>query len=173
MKNKKGNVDAIKGFPAVVIGLFIVIVSLVLITQVGDSFTNNARNDASRLNNNESLTWAGNNTAINLLQLGVVPGSAAVYNNGVVVNEGSGTVNYTIDYTGGRITFLNVSTVTYLTNTLNITYSYYIGSYARNITRTGSTAVNTMNSYIPTVSLITAAGLIIGIVLMMFRRKSH
>ena len=56
---------------------------------------------------NQSLVWAGNNTAISLTK-SRVSGNFTLYNNGTIVNQNG---NYTVDLTNGRITITNQSTI--------------------------------------------------------------
>ena len=132
-------------------------------------------------NNNVSLTWAGNNTAISLGQSGVISSSFKLYNNGTIVNEGSATVNYTL--TDGAVTIINQTIAwsgtagsgapnTLETDTLNASFDYKFPSAARNTSTSGLAGVNTMAEFIPTISVVAIAGILIGIILIFFGRKN-
>lgn len=119
-------------------------------------------NDEARLVNNESLTWAGNNTAIGFAQVSVVGDSVVLYNNGSKVNKGN---NYTV--TASAITITNYSNVPeWVTSTLNVTYDYTIGSSARNATGKGLTAQNTFAKWLPTIALVIVIAIVLGILIV-------
>src|SRR3990167_10061224 len=71
-------------------------------------------NDAISTNNNRTLTFA-NNSARDLVDDNLISGSETVWGSlgGVsllALNKGAGVnPNYTIDYTGGSITFINAT----------------------------------------------------------------
>jgi len=110
------------------IGAFIIIlVGVVLIGAIADSVSE--MDDTIRLANNESLTWAGNDTAIALANADYILGSEIVYNSSY------GTLTSGTDYfmtRGGdssTITYTNVTADTYDTDKLNITYTHEGDNY--------------------------------------------
>mgnify|MGYP001604332660 CR=1 FL=1 len=120
---------------------------------------------------NQSLTWAGNNTRISLLEARTF--DLILYHNGSKINKGR---NYTVN--DDSVTILNESTSGvvgaqsgWVTNTLNASYSYYFGSAARNTTNQGLLGQTTFASFLPLVAIALAGALIIGITLRYFRRK--
>lgn len=121
---------------------------------------------------NETLTWAGNNTAMSLT-VGDLTGGNSLYNNGTLINQGG---NYTVT-TSGTVTILNSTTLfngtvtSWVTDALNFSYSYFSGSSARNTTTQGLIGTNTLASYVPTVALVAAAAIVIGIISMFFFRN--
>lgn len=132
---------------------------------------------------NQTLVWAGNNTLIGL-QPRIVTSSVALYNNGSIVNPGAGvSPNYTVSTNG--ITIINTSSGTgglsggpkginssdWITDKLNCSYNYYIGSDAYNSTQYGLAATTTVAEFIPTIAIVAAAAIVIGIILVFFGRK--
>ena len=153
---------------AIILGLGATILDKIKTTQTDTSTT---------LANNESLTWAGNNTLITFAQSPITVGSQLVYNNGTLIAAS----NYTIS-TGG-ISFQNDTTLyngsdgvqdttsLIVTDKLNITYSYTFGSSALNTTGFGLTGMNTMAEFIPTIAIVAISAVVIGIILVFFGRR--
>ena len=154
---------------AVILGLGGTILDKIKTTQSDNSAT---------LPLNESLTWAGNNTAISFLQESVDTSSVKLYNNGTLLNKGR---NYT--FSGNSILIINETTLfngsnftanvpnLLVTNAFNTSYSYNIGSSARNTTNFGLTGVGTMAEFIPTIAIVAVAAIVIGVILVFFGRK--
>lgn len=121
---------------------------------------------------NDSFTFV-NDTAQKLTQSNLVGGSEQVWNGTNLLNEGE---NYSINYTSGTITFLNTTTADgwyndSVTNGINVSYNYKIGSAARNATVTGLAAQNTFSSFFPLIALAAIGAIIVGIVIAYFRRE--
>ena len=117
----------------------------------------------------DTLTWAGNNTAIGFIESRVDTGSVILYNNGSSVNKGE---NYTV--TEGSITITNISGTKdpeWITDDINVSYNYFIGSHARNISTTGISANLTFASFVPVIAIVAISAIIIGLVLFMFGRR--
>ena len=128
---------------------------------------------------NQSLTWAGNNTAI-AFSAGdrINPGSVILYNNASKVNRGAGAqANYSV--TSSAITIINSSpggasgddSGSWITSDLNASYTYNFGSAARNATDFGIIGTTTMAEFIPTIAIIAMAAVVIGIILVFFGRR--
>jgi len=166
----------------VIIGLGGTILEKIQDTQADDSVTNL----------NQSLTWSGNNTEMPFTEGRVSTSTVILYNNGTLIAQGGGsgldgTANYTIS--AGGITFINDSEhfngtgddggetgniLTQLdTDTFNVTYSYNIGSQARNSTEFGLTGMVTFSEFVPTIAIVAAAAIVIGIILLMFGRRKE
>ncbi len=137
-----------------------------------------AQSDSSAtVSNNDSLTWAGNNTAISFIQSRISTSTVVLYNNGTKVNKGSGTsANYTV--TSTAITILNsslgpkgVTGSDWLTSELNASYSYSYGGVAFNSSNSGLTGVATMSEFIPTIAIVAVAVIVIGLVMVMLGRR--
>lgn len=167
LKNRQAQFS-INNLPSIVISIFVVAVTLGLLATILSSFKTNFKAENSNILPNESLTWGGNNTAISLSQSNLAEGSEKFYSNGTLLNIGR---NYTIDYAGGKITPLNESSFQWVTNQLNVSFTYKFGNYERNITGYGLTGTNTLASYVPTIALVLVAAIIIGLVFAMFMRK--
>ena len=128
---------------------------------------------------NQTLTWAGNNTNIALIADTVNLGGFILYNNATIVNKGGVNGNYTL--TDGGIIILNQTVggangedvASWITSDLNASYNYRIGSAARNNTGFGLDGLNTMAQFIPTVSIVAAAAIIIGLMLVFFGRRKE
>ena len=158
--------------------ILITIVAISLGANILQSIEDDAPNNIA-YNLNETLTWAGNNTGINLANGDLVSGSEMVYNNGTKINRGSGAAaNYSMDYAGGVITILNSSTEgspagqsEWITNAINVSYNRYYGSYAKNITRYGLRTQNTFAKWMPTIALVLIISVIIGILIMYLARR--
>ena len=119
--------------------------------------------------NNESLTWTGNNTAIGLAEGRIISGTEQVWNASDLMTAG---VDYFMG--DGTITFTNdTDAVDWLTDKLNISYSYNYGSEAYNSSNYGMTGVATMAEFIPTIAIVAVAAIIIGILMVFFGRKKE
>ena len=139
-----------------------------------------AQTDSSAVTlNNQSLTWAGNNTAISFNEPRVQTNTVILYNNGTKVNRGAGAnANYTVTTTS--ITILNssggpkgVTGADWITDKLNASYSYNFGSEAYNSSNFGLTGVATVAEFIPTIAIVAVAAIVIGIFLVIFGRKKE
>lgn len=114
---------------------------------------------------NQSLSWAGNNTAIALASDRVVSDSLVLYNDGTKVNKGVGTLNYTVQ--GGSITIINQSDgIQWNTSYLNSSYDYKIGSSQRNITEYGLQTQDTLGRWLPTIAMVIALVVVIGVLIV-------
>ncbi len=135
-----------------------------VLTEIRDTQDNNQ----ATLTDNESLTWAGNNTAISLTTQGdIVAGSETVYN----ATDKFSTSEYVFNATAATIIFQNTTNATWLTDSLNITYGYLFGSAARNITKYGLTTQITFGKWLPTIALIVIIAIIIGILIVYLARR--
>jgi len=97
--------------------------------------------------------------------------SVVVYNQTHVVTSVTG-MSYTLFEDG--ITFLNDTDETEWSgeaDDLNVTITYNIGSEAYNITNTGQSSNLTLANFIPTIAIVAISAIIIGLVLIMFRRR--
>ena len=152
---------------AVILGLGGTILSKIQTTQT----------DASASHINETLAWAGNNTAIGLSENRIIESTIILYNNASIVNKGSGVAaNYST--TSNSITIINSSGgpkgatgADWITTDLNVSYDYNLGSTARNATGFGKQGITTMAEFIPTIAIIAMAAIVIGIILVFFGRK--
>ena len=137
------------------------------------------QSDNTADNGNQSLTWAGNNTAIEFNSDRVNTGSVVLYNNASVVNRGVGdAANYTVSQ--GSITILNSSngpdgtnSASWVTSDLNASYSYQFGSQARNSTGFGLSGTVVFAEFIPTIAIVAAAAIVISVLLLMFGRRRN
>ena len=158
---------------AILIGAVILGLGGTILDRIQETQTDN-----SASNNNETLTWGGNNTAMSLVHGRIQDSSIILYNNGTLMNKGT---NYTTS--GSSLTVLN-STVLFngtpgnnhqpnqwVTDKLNVSYTYNIGSSARNTTGFGLDGVGTMAEFIPTIAIVAIAGVVIGILLLFFGRR--
>lgn len=105
-------------------GFIIILIGVVLIGSIANSISE--LDDTIALTDNETLTWAGNNTAITLANDDIVSNSEVVYNNTHALTR---TTDYTM--TSSTITFINASdpAVAYDTDALNITYTHEGDNY--------------------------------------------
>ena len=166
LRNRNGQrALGINDLGTIAIGILIAVVILGIGGTILEKIQDTQGDTSVTLANNESLTWAGNNTAISFSQGNVVTGSETVYN----ATDKFSTSEYTI--TSGSITFLNTSNDTWLTDKLNITYSYKIGSPARNATGFGLQGISTFAEFVPTIAIVSVAAIVIGIILLFFGRK--
>ena len=167
----------ISSIGAIAITILIAVVMLGLGATILEKIGNTQTDNSATLLNNESLAWAGNNTAISLGQGNIISGTEALYNNGTIVNRGGTLGNYTLS-TSGSITIINhtaegapAGQSEWVTNTLNVSYSYSIGSAAKNTSNFGSIGILTMASFIPTLAIIVMAAIVIGILLLFFGKR--
>ena len=127
-----------------------------------------AENDIANVRN-ESVAWI-NGTSVSLRQSNLVDGSEKVWNltGGAAccyqlkknsTNSLTGN-NYSINYEGGTLRINNQSTGVWNT-TMNISYSYYIGSQERNISLQSKEGVKVLSDFQPTWALIIAVGILI------------
>ena len=166
--NTKGQTKGtgIEGIGTIAISLLIAAVILGLGANILTSIKDTAEDNTAAFGN-QSLTWGGNNTAVSFTNARVVTSSVVLYNNGTTINQGT---NYTV--TEGAITILNTtSTVNWVEAAINVSYNYRFGSAERNVTDQGIVGQVTMASFLPTIALVAIAAIIIGFVLVMFRRK--
>jgi hypothetical protein len=162
-------------------GIAITLVTLAIILGIGSTILSSIKNqqdDNTAFYGNQSLIWGGNNTGIGLAEGRGIASTFVLFNNGSKVNKGEGAnANYTA--TEGIITILNSSpsgTVGFqsewVTNALNLTYTYNYGSYAGNSTSEGLKGLKTLSDYQTIIALIAAAAVIISIVLVFFGRRT-
>jgi hypothetical protein len=161
----------LKDISMLAITLLVTAVVIGLMSQVLASFQTNMQDSSVISASNNTLTWAGNNTAMSLVENRVT--GVVLYNNGSLVNQGD---NYTFNQYG--ITILNQSPSgkvgfqsEWVTDKLNVTKTYSIGSVAYNSSVYGLNTNNTIASYLPLLGLISIAAVIVGIVFVMFMRK--
>ena len=152
-----------------VIAISLVVAAVILglggtiLTKIQGAQTDNS----ATLSNNESITWVGNNTATGLAESRIIVGSESVYNASDIMVSG---LDYTLS--AASITFTNKSNASgWLTDKLNITYSYNYGSDAYNSSTFGLTGVSTIAEFIPTIAIVAVAAIIIGIILVFFGRR--
>lgn len=156
----------IKDIPMAVISIAVAIIVVttmsLLIVGVQDQTT-----DQSTFYGNQTLTWAGNNTAISFAEGRIDTSSVVLYNNGAVVNKGT---NYTV--TSESITILNDTDggLEWITSDLNVSYNYLYGSSAYNATGQGLSANTTFSSFFPLIALVMIGAVVIGIVVRFFRK---
>ena len=124
---------------------------------------------STSLSANESVSWPGNNTAYSMLQSRFA-GSLLVWNQ---TNLLTSNTHYVTNSTHSTIYFLNVSDTTSWADTFNITYNYNFGGQARNSSGFGLIGLNTMAQFVPTVAIVAAAAIVIGVILLMFGRKKE
>jgi len=122
------------------------------------------------LANNETWTWPGNNTVQAFAaDARVNTGSVIAWCNHslLTLNE-----NYTVSTSGVAIINLTPHPAGYLDNCVfNMTYGYNYGSTAYNSSNYGISGTVTLAEFIPTIAIVAIAGIVIGIILVFFRRK--
>lgn len=157
----------------ILVAAVIIAFSATILTQIKD----NQPGDSTIAFGNQTLTWAGNNTAIAFETGTVVTSSVILYNNATVVNRGGVGGNYSVD--AGSITILNQTiggadgfgNGSWMTDDLNASYDFTSQNIARNVSTFGLTGLTTFASFIPVIAVIVIAAIVIGIVLIMFGRK--
>jgi len=124
------------------------------------------------LANNKSFTWVDNDTVFSFAEDRVSTGSVVMYCNDTKMGL---NVNYTTNSSGVRIqnqTASDTGSNSSFNNCLyNMTFSYNIGSEAYNISNKGQSANVTLANFIPTIAIVAISAIIIGLVLVMFRRR--
>lgn len=80
---------------------------------------------------NDTVIWAGNNTAVSLFKTNIA-GNVTLYNNGTIVNQGK---NFTMNFVTGTITITNLTggatgdnNASWITDKLNISYNFFNGN---------------------------------------------
>ena len=81
--------------------------------------------------------------------------------------------DYVMNNSIGLIYFTNTTSQTWITNALNISYSYYIGSYARNMTDDGISGQVQLANFIPTIAIVAIAAVVLGVIVIMFGRRKY
>lgn len=126
----------IKQLGTILSTFIIILVGVVLIDNIADSISE--IDDTIAIANNDTLTWAGNNTAMSLSYDELVSGTEVVYNNGTKINKGN---NYTTNYEQGTITIINQSgddgigeQSEWVTDAINASYTYQAEGYIDNAT---------------------------------------
>lgn len=160
-------VEAILGFVILFVTLSLVLsLNSDLLTTIRDT-----QEDRTLSHANITLTWAGNNTAMDLTAGRITPNSERVYNNGSLIARQSN--NYTVNFEGGAIIIKNQSgfgTPEWVTCCINISFDYAYGSTQRNATEFGLTTQNTIAKRLPTIALIIIIAIVIGVLLAYFLR---
>ena len=144
----------------VILGLGATILQKIQATQKDTSVT---------VGDNDSFAWPGNNTEVGFSQSRVNAGSVVLYCNATILTSGNfsatssgiSIINTTLGDLGLELDLCN----------FNISFSHLIGSEARNATGFGIDGVVDMAEFVPTISLIAVAAIVIGIVLVMFGRR--
>ena len=145
----------------VVLGLGGTILEKIQVTHSDDSSTTTV---------NQTFIITANNSEVNFDQARVSPSSVIVYGNTTKMTLG---VNYTVSGAGVKVyadrdgdTIHNINGIIY-----NMTYDYQIGSIAYNSSNFGQTGVLTLAEFIPTIAIVAAAAIVIGILLVFFGRR--
>jgi hypothetical protein len=162
----------LKNISNLAITLLVTVIVLVLMAVVLQGFQSNQQ-DTLTNHANVTLTWAGNNTGITLGESRINVGSLVLWNNNTLINQG---LNYTV--TASSIIITNISGIggqsgMYSTGAFNASYMYNIGSVAYNSSTFGLSTMTTLSSYMPLLALVSIAAVVVGIVLVMFRRKNQ
>ena len=113
----------------IIIVFVVIILGITFLNTIEDSVSET--DDIISLTNNESLTWAGNNTAITLANDDVVIGSEIVYNHTTKLTKDT---DYTLTKTA--ITFTNQSAIdpSWDTAALNMSYDHEGVNYVSDTT---------------------------------------
>ncbi len=121
---------------------------------------------------NESWTWPGNNTLQGFERGRVILSSVVVYGNTSLFTLNQ---NYTVEGGGVRIINLTAGSTGNGADLqlviFNMTYGYNYGSSAFNSSGFGLEGVNTVAEFIPTIAIVAAAAIVIGILLVFFGRS--
>ena len=156
------------GLGSVALALLVAAIVLGLGATILDKMQD-AQTDTQTSHSNESFTFI-NDTAQGFLEGTVLTSSIKVY-NGTHLIPSSGN-NYTV--TVSTITFINDTDDTQwsgVADDLNVSYDYTIGSAALNSTTFGLSGMTTLSEFIPTIAIVAAAGILIGLVLVLFGRR--
>ena len=165
--NKKAQSMDVGGILPIVILFIIITIALSLGSEVLTSLRDTQTNTITTTINNESLTWAGNNTRIVLSEHDIVDGSLLLYNNGTIFNQ-AGSLNYSFIYENHSIIIRNITGGAFqiITATLNLTYDYWIGSYPRNLTGYGLATQSTLSRWTPTIAMVIVFAIILGVIMI-------
>jgi len=164
--NRKGQQQmTIASLGVIAIALVVAVVILGMGATVLDKIQATQK-DSSADHANESFTFL-NNTVLGFSESTISTGSVVVYNKSNKVSTG-----YTV--TSSSITLVNTTVRWSLeANDINVSYSYTIGSEARNSTGYGIGGVVTMAEFVPTIAIVAAAAIVIGILFAFFVRKKE
>lgn len=151
---------------AILIGTIILGLGGTILAKIQDTQSDNT----ATTENNDSFSWPGNNTNTVLTQSTIITSSAAAYCN---VTKLGVDVNFTM--TNGGIIILNQTAggngTQFASCAFNVSYSYKIGSAARNTSTFGLTGVDTFAGFIPTIAIVAISAIVIGIILLFFGRR--
>jgi len=181
--NKKAQQFTIASIGSIAVALMVVAIIITLNTTILEKIKKTSNENSGTIGN-ESLTWAGNATTITLGQPRFDTSGEIVSINGTRINKGSGVnANYSLNASG--ITFFNSTTLfngsespasdhlpnQIITDKINITYSYKIGSNVRNITSFGIDGQTQLVEFVPTIAIVAMAAVVIGLILVFFGRR--
>ena len=170
----------VNAIPALVILFLIIGIVFSLNTDLLSEIRDTQDNDVSDRATNQTVTWTGNNTAITLEHDNIVENTFVLYNNGSEVKQGVNSVagNYTVNSTFAEFYIFNSSPSgkvgfqsEWVTNKLNVTYSYFIGSAQRNASAYGLKAQINFAKWSPTIALVVIIAIIIGVILFYIGRR--
>lgn len=176
--NRKGQQLTIAslGTIALTIVLAVVILGLggTILEKVQDT-----QEDASGDYGNQSFSWAGNDTATAFTASRVNTGSVVVWHNVTLMGL---NINYSVNESGVAILnqtaaasagVFDSADITADGDFYNMSFSYWIGGYARNTTEYGLSGITTFSEFVPTISIVAAAAIVIGVVLVFFGRRKE
>lgn len=157
-----------------VVGVVVTLIALGVIISSGFKTLgklNDLAEDNIAITKNESFTWT-NATKIKLTQQNLVTDSESVWNLSLgatccykLLKNSSNLLdglNYSMDYAGGYIRINNVSNHNNTWNsTMNISYSFKIGSQERNITQLSGEGVKQVSDMQSTFAIVIAVGILI------------
>ena len=173
LKGRKGQQALnIRSLGAIAITIVIAAVILGLGGTILSKIQDTQTDLSAAIPNNESWTWPGNNTEQGFIQQRVQTDSVIVWGNTtlLILNQ-----NYTVSNSGVSIINLTPGTTGMGADLqlviFNMTYSYNYGSEAFNSSGFGLTGVNTVAEFIPTIAIVAAAAIVIGILLVFFGRR--
>ena len=167
VKTNKGQMG-IQSIGMIALAILVAAVVLGLGGTILNSIQDSQTDAVSTIPNNQSLTWAGNDTAIPLNEGRAIVGTEKVWNESTLLTRGT---HYDMD--SGAITFTNDTDpgIDLSTDALNTTYNYNYGSAAYNSSGFGISGTITMAQFIPTIAIVVVAAIVIGIILVFFGRR--
>lgn len=167
MENK-GQLN-IYSFGTIAIALVFAAVVLGLGGTIMDKIQGTQTDHTATISDNESFAWLGNNTEQGFVQTRIVESSVVVWCNVTLLDVNG---NYTVSPSG--VSIVNITGLeTWDACNYNMTYDYNYGSEAYNNSGYGLTGIVTTAEFIPTVAIIAAAAIIIGIILVFFGRRRY
>ena len=169
--NKKAQ-GGIEGISGIAITLIVLAITLGLLAAINSSFSSNMQNSVGT-NPNQTFTFTSGNGSFDLSagKLGIASVVVYAQQPSLVLSSN----NYSVNANTNTIVFFNDTATNWYNGTslVNVSYTYYIGSTARNISDMGVQSTKTVASYMPLVALVAIASILVGLAMFYLFKKGQ